>query len=61
MSCGGCARSVTQVLLSVDPQARVETDPPRREARVESTLDKRAFLAALSEAGYPEGHQEGRG
>ncbi|HBO4996883.1 copper chaperone [Pseudomonas aeruginosa] len=55
MTCGGCAKTVTRILHGVDPQARVETDPPRREARVESTLDKHAFLEALSEAGYPEG------
>ncbi|EMQ5443256.1 heavy-metal-associated domain-containing protein [Pseudomonas aeruginosa] len=55
MTCGGCAKTVTRILYGVDPQARVETDPPRREARVESTLDKHAFLEALSEAGYPEG------
>lgn len=53
MTCGGCAKSVTRALLSVDPQARIETDPPTREARVESALDGSAFLAALSEAGYP--------
>ncbi len=41
MTCGGCAKTVTRILHGVDPQARVETDPPRREARVESTLDKR--------------------
>ncbi|QIZ27594.1 heavy-metal-associated domain-containing protein [Pseudomonas aeruginosa] len=55
MTCGGCAKTVTQVLQSVDPLARVETDPPRREARIESALDKSAFLPALREAGYPEG------
>lgn len=55
MTCGGCAKTVTRILHGVDPQARVETDPPRREARVESTLDKHAFLEALSDAGYPEG------
>jgi copper chaperone len=53
MTCGGCAKSVTKALLSVDPQARIETDPPTREVRVESALDESAFLAVLSEAGYP--------
>ena len=53
MSCGGCARSVTKALLSVDPQARIETDPPNREVRIESAVDEDAFLAVLSEAGYP--------
>ena len=53
MTCGGCARSVTKALLSVDPQARIETDPPAREVRVDSAMDESAFLAVLSEAGFP--------
>jgi copper chaperone len=53
MTCGGCAKSVTKALQSVDPQARIETDPPAREVRVESAADESAFLAVLSEAGYP--------
>ncbi|HSP31409.1 MAG TPA: heavy-metal-associated domain-containing protein [Halomonas sp.] len=54
MTCGGCAKSVTKALLSVDPQARIETDPPMRKVRVDSALDESAFLAALREAGYPD-------
>ncbi|MBU4183535.1 MAG: heavy-metal-associated domain-containing protein [Gammaproteobacteria bacterium] len=54
MTCGGCARSVTKALLSIDPQARIETDSPAREARIDSALDKSAFLAVLSDAGYPD-------
>lgn len=53
MTCGGCAKSVSWALLSVDPQARIETDPPAREVRVNSDLEESAFLASLSEAGYP--------
>lgn len=53
MTCGGCARSVTNALLSVDPDARIKTDPPTRNVTVESTLDEAVFLTALSEAGYP--------
>ncbi|MBT2372415.1 heavy-metal-associated domain-containing protein [Pseudomonas fluorescens] len=56
MTCGGCARSVTKALLSVDPQARIETDPPSREVRVDSALDEGTLLTVLSEAGYP--HQQ---
>lgn len=55
MTCGGCARSVARALQSVDPQARIETDPAAREVRVESVADDAAFLAVLSEAGYPAG------
>jgi len=54
MTCSGCAKSVTKALQSVDPQARVETDPPAREVRVVSSLDRSSFLAALNEAGYPD-------
>ena len=54
MTCGGCAKSVKKALLSVDPQARIETDPPMRKVRVDSALDESAFLAALREAGYPD-------
>ena len=54
MTCGGCAKAVTKALLSVDPQARIETDPPAREVRVDSTLDESAFVAVLREAGYPD-------
>ncbi|MCF7752141.1 heavy-metal-associated domain-containing protein [Bacillus subtilis subsp. subtilis] len=54
MTCGGCAASVTKALLSVDPDARIETDPPAREVRIDSTREEGAFLAALVEAGYPD-------
>ncbi|MEB0135605.1 heavy-metal-associated domain-containing protein [Actimicrobium sp. CCC2.4] len=53
MHCGGCAKSVTKALLSADPQARIETDLPAHEVRVDSTLDGSVLLAVLSEAGYP--------
>ena len=54
MTCGGCAKSVTRALLSVDPEARIEADPATREVRVDSALDESAFIPALSEAGYPD-------
>jgi copper chaperone CopZ len=56
MTCGSCAKSVTKALLSVDPQARIETVPSAREVRVDSALDESAFLVALSEAGYVHAH-----
>ena len=54
MTCGGCAKSVTKALLSVDPQAGIEIDQPRHEVRVDSAANESAFRAALSEAGYPD-------
>lgn len=57
MTCGSCAKSITKALQSVDPQARIETDPSSREVRVESAVDESALLAVLSEAGYPAKQQ----
>lgn len=53
MTCGGCAKSVTKALQSVDPKARIETDPAAREVRVESSAAESDLVAVLEEAGYP--------
>ena len=37
MTCGGCAKSVTKAIQSVDPTARVETNPEARAVKVETT------------------------
>ena len=59
MTCGGCAKSVTKALQSVDPKARIETDPAAREVRIDTRADEAALLAVLQEAGYPgERHLE---
>ncbi|MFZ5558479.1 MAG: heavy-metal-associated domain-containing protein [Pseudomonadota bacterium] len=52
MTCGGCARSVTRAVQSVDANARVDVDVPAREVRVQTTADEQALLKALEEAGY---------
>lgn len=53
MTCGGCARSVTKAIQSVDPNARVEPDPAARTVRVETTATEAALQRSLAEAGYP--------
>lgn len=53
MTCGGCARRVTNAVQSVDPAAKVGASPSTREVRVETTADLAALRAALQEAGYP--------
>ncbi len=53
MTCGGCAQSVTRALLSVDADAKIETHPPTREVRVQTSGSEAALRAVLSEAGYP--------
>ena len=53
MTCGGCARSVTKAIQSVDPNAGIETDPGTRTVRVETTASSAAVQRVLEEAGYP--------
>lgn len=53
MICGGCARSVTKAIQSVDANARVEANPAARAVRIETTATQAAVLRVLEEAGYP--------
>ncbi len=52
MSCGHCVRSVTEAVLRLDPQARVEVDLEARRARIETSQPVEAVRAALAEEGY---------
>ena len=53
MTCGGCAKSVTQALLSIDPHAGIETNPGTAEVWVDSGLAESILLTVLSGAGFP--------
>ena len=53
MTCGGCAKSVTNAIQSVDTTARVETNPEARAVKVETTASAGAIQQVLEEAGYP--------
>lgn len=53
MTCGGCARSVTRAIQSVDLNARIETDPASRLVKVGTAASLAAVLQVLEEAGYP--------
>jgi copper chaperone len=53
MTCGCCARSVTEAIHSVDPQARVEIELPLRRFNVESGADESMVAAVLEDVGYP--------
>lgn len=53
MTCSHCKARVTQVLKTIDPDARVEIDLTRREVSVESACDLPELTDALAEAGYP--------
>jgi copper chaperone len=53
MTCGGCAKSVTKAIQSVDPEAAIETNPAARLVKVETTATSAALRKVLEEAGYP--------
>ncbi len=53
MTCGGCAKSVTKAIQSVDANAKIETDPATRLVRIETAFSSDALQKVLEEAGYP--------
>ncbi len=53
MTCGGCARSVTKAIQSVDPAAEVIADPPSRRVEVKAAAPREKIVAILDDAGFP--------
>lgn len=53
LSCGGCVRSVTQVVHNLDPQATVNVDLATKTMQVETDLTVPVLSKALAQAGYP--------
>lgn len=53
MACGGCVRSITKVIESMDPQAKIEADLTTRLVSVVSEKPREAFLSVLEDAGFP--------
>ena len=53
MTCGGCARSVTRAIQTVDSSAKIDVDLKAGKATVESTASLDAVMTAVREAGYP--------
>lgn len=52
MTCGGCARSVTAAIRTVDEAAVVKADPASRLVEVETNALPQALEAALEAAGF---------
>lgn len=52
MTCGGCVRSVTKSVQSVDSNAKVEVDLPSRKVRVDTLASLDAVKSVISDAGY---------
>lgn len=52
MTCGGCARGVTKAIQSVDANAQVTADPPKRSVEVESCASRVQIEQVLIAAGF---------
>ncbi len=52
MSCGSCARAITNAVQSVDPAASVEVDLGAKRVAVQSELGVDRIAAAIQDAGY---------
>ena len=53
ISCGHCAKTVTQAVLALDPAAQVQVDLASKRVQIASTLPREQLEAALREEGYP--------
>ncbi|WP_417584159.1 heavy-metal-associated domain-containing protein [Pelagibacterium sp.] len=52
MTCGGCAKSVTKAIQSVDPEAKVDIDLGAKVVRVISSSEEAAIAGKLDAVGY---------
>jgi copper chaperone len=61
MACGGCAKSVTKAIQSVDPQAKVDIDLATRTVTVVSDRAPETLIGVLDEVGDPAGVRKNPG
>ena len=52
MTCGGCVRSVTKAIQSVDPGAQVSADPATHKVDVTTKAPREKLQAVLADAGF---------
>ncbi|MEB3767536.1 heavy-metal-associated domain-containing protein [Acinetobacter sp. MD2] len=53
MTCGGCARSVTATITTLDSNAEIHIDVEKRLVDVSSQLSADQIITALTEDGFP--------
>jgi copper chaperone len=53
ISCGHCARAITDTILELDPAAKVQVDIAARTATIDSGADPALLRARLADEGYP--------
>ena len=57
MTCGGCARAVTNAVQRIDGNAKVNVDLESKRVSVQSAADPTLFERAIQEAGYEVSHE----
>ena len=50
---GGCGKTITKAVQSIDPTAEVQTDPKTKQVTVESNASESCVREAIAAAGYP--------
>jgi len=53
MSCGHCAKTITDTIMQLDATAQVEIDLAHKTVAFTSSAPTSSVVAALTEAGYP--------
>ena len=53
MTCGGCAKSVSKAIASVDPKSVIQFDMPNRIVEFATEESEYLFALALASEGYP--------
>nr|WP_321462662.1 heavy-metal-associated domain-containing protein [uncultured Cohaesibacter sp.] len=53
MACGGCVKSVTEAVKSVDASAEVDASLETGEVKVTSGANPESIRSAIEEAGFP--------
>ena len=51
ISCGHCVKAVTEAVQSLDPAAKVNVDLASKKVTVQTSQERSALVAALTEAG----------
>jgi copper chaperone len=53
ISCGHCARAITDTILALDPAAKVQVDIAARTAVIDTSADGALVRERLAAEGYP--------
>lgn len=53
MTCGGCAKSVSKAIATIDPNCEINFDIPKRTIEFATEKSADLFAHALASEGYP--------